>query len=83
MINVSNSFHSAAFGQIINPIVRLYISFDKQLSEGGLFTLDESALDGPDLLKFAASNADTQSWDFYDYKDITDRLVSVSWDLVG
>lgn len=80
MINVSNSFHSAAFGQIINPIVRLYISFDKQLSEGGLFTLDESALDGPDLLKFAASNADTQSWDFYDYKDITDRLVSVSWE---
>lgn len=80
MINVSDSFHSAAFGQIINPILRLYISFDKTLQEGKFFTLNESQLDGPDLLKFAASDADAQSWDFYKYVDYTDRLVSMTWE---
>lgn len=80
MIEVTDNFHKAAFGQIINPIVRLYVSFDKQLNGGGFFTLDESVLDGSDILKFAASDADTQSWDFYDYKDYSDRLVSASWE---
>lgn len=80
MIGVSDGFHSAAFGQIIKPILRLYISFDKQISEGDFFTLGESELDGPDILKFSASDADTQSWDFYNYIDYSDRLVSVSWE---
>ena len=61
MIEVTDNFHKAAFGQIINPIVRLYVSFDKQLNDGGFFTLDESVLDGSDILKFAASDADTQA----------------------
>lgn len=80
MIGVSDNFHKAAFGQIIMPIVALYVSFDKQLKEGGFFTLNQSQLNGPDLLRFAASDADTQSWDFYDYKDFSDRLVSVNWE---
>lgn len=80
MIPVSSSFHSAAFGQIIQPILKLYISFDKKLDEGKFFTLDSSKLNGPDLLKFAASNADTQSWDFYNYSDYSDRLVAISWE---
>lgn len=80
MINVSDNFHKAAFGQIIQPIVKLYVSFDKKLNEGGFFTLDQSELNGPDLLKFEASDADTQSWDFYDYVDYSDRLVNVSWE---
>lgn len=80
MINVSDNFHNAAFGQVIKPIVALYVSFDKQLADGGFFTLDESVLDGPDLLKFAGTDAAAQSWDFYDYHDYTDRLVSVSWE---
>lgn len=80
MIGVSDNFHKAAFGQIIKPVVAIYVSFDKQLKEGGFFTLGQSQLNGSDLLKFAASNADTQSWDFYDYKDFSDRLVSVNWE---
>lgn len=80
MIGVSDSFNSAAFGQIIQPVVRLYISFEKQLNEGEFFTLGQSELDGPDLLKFAATDADTQSWDFYDYNDYSDRLVAISWE---
>lgn len=80
MINVSDNFHKAAFGQIINPILKLYVSFDKTLSSGNFFTLNQSQLNGPDILKFAASNADTQSWDFYNYVDYSDRLVSVNWE---
>lgn len=80
MIGVSDNFHSAAFGQIIQPVLKLYVSFSKQLKEGGFFTLGQSQLDGPDLLKFAASDADTQSWDFYNFADYSDRLVSVSWE---
>ncbi len=80
MIGVSDNFHSAAFGQIIQPVLKLYVSFSKQLKEGGFFTLGRSQLNGPDLLKFAASDADTQSWDFYNFTDYSDRLVSVSWE---
>lgn len=80
MIGVSDNFHKAAFGQIIQPVVKLYVSFDKQLDEGGFFTLDQSDLNGPDILKFAATDADTQSWDFYNYSDYSDRLIGVSWE---
>lgn len=80
MIGVSEGFHQAAAGQVINPIVRLYVSFDKEMVEGNFFTLDQSELDGPDILKFAASDADTQGWDFYDYKDYSDRVVDVNWE---
>lgn len=80
MINVSENFHKLAFGQIIAVAIRVSISFGKNLREGGFFTLDRSQLNGSDILKFAASNADTQGWDFYDYNDYSDRLVSCSWE---
>lgn len=80
MINVSEQFHKLAFGQIISVAMRLSISFGKNLRGGGFFTLNQSQLNGSDILKFAASNADTQGWDFYDYSDYSDRLVSCSWE---
>lgn len=80
MINVSEQFHKLAFGQIISVAMRLSISFGKNLRQGGFFTLDHSQLNGSDLLKFAASNVDTQGWDFYDFYDYSDRLVSCSWE---
>lgn len=80
MISVSDNFHRAAFNQIIQPIVGLYISFDKNLQEGKFFTLDQSILNGYDLLRFAGSDADTQSWNFYDYRDYSDRIVSIGWE---
>lgn len=80
MIGVSEGFHEAAFGQVICPTIRLAASFDKELLDGGLFTLDQSALDGPDLLSFAANDAATQAWDYYNYKDYSDRLVAASWE---
>jgi len=79
MIGVSDSFHSKAFGQIIAPIVRLYVSFDKTLNTGSFFTLDTSELSGADILKSGEIDVPSQDWDFYDYKDFSDRLVSVNW----
>lgn len=80
MIGVSDDFHKAAFGQIIRPEIRLSMSFNKNLREGTFFTLNKSKLDGSDLLKFKASDADTQSWNFYDYVDYSDRIVSCEWE---
>lgn len=80
MINVSDNFHKAAFGQIINPVIRLYVSFDKTLRNGNFFTLGQSQLNGPDLLKFGATNSGTQGWDFYDFVDYSDRLVAAGWE---
>lgn len=80
MINVSDAFHTAAFGQVINPLVKLYVSFDKELLMGQFFTLDKSQLDGPDILKSSTTDMPAQNWDFYKYRDFTDRLVSVNWE---
>lgn len=80
MINVSSAFHAAAFGQIINPLVKLYVSFGKELMMGEFFTLDKSMLGGPDLLKSSTTDVPAQNWDFYKYSDFTDRLVSVNWE---
>lgn len=80
MINVEQSFHDAAFGQIINPIVRLYISFEKQLQLGQFFQLNKSQLNGVDILKASSIDTPSQNWDFYNYYDFTDRLVSATWE---
>ena len=80
MISVGDKFHQAAFGQIINPIVKLYIAFDKQIKLGSFFTLNKSELNGSDLLKAASIDTPAQNWDFYDYIDYTDRLVSIGWE---
>lgn len=79
MIDVSQIFHDRAFGQVINPIVRLYVSFDKNLNLGSFFTLNQSELNGDDILKSGSNDATPQNWDFYDYDDYTDRLTSMTW----
>ena len=80
MITVPSSFHKAAFGQVIMPIVRMYVSFDKELQISDFFTLDKSHLNGPDLLKSSAVDNPAQNWDFYLYKDYSDRLVNANWE---
>lgn len=80
MISTDDRFHQAAFGQIISPLVKLYMAFDKQIDMGSFFVLDKSELDGPDLVKAAAIDTPAQNWDFYKYSDFTDRLVSVGWE---
>lgn len=78
MISVSDKFHELARGQIIQPIVAPYISYDKSYNPAiGFFTLDESILDGPDLLATTETNP-LQIWDLYNYQDYSDRLVELN-----
>lgn len=79
MIAASDAFHAEAVGQIINPVARYHVSFDKETSaDTTYFTLNQSVLDGPDLLATADDNP-IQLWDTYDYKDYSDRLVKLEW----
>lgn len=80
MITTSDLYHKLAFGQVINPLVWLYISFDKELDLGSFFTLNQSKLNGSDILKATSSDVAAQDWDFYQYKEYTDRVVSVNWE---
>ena len=78
MIDVDNKFHEAARGQVITPTVAPYISFTKELDPSvGIFTLDQSVLDGPDILALREPNV-LQIWDLYKYLDYSDRLVKIS-----
>lgn len=77
MISVPERFTQIAEGSVRPLDWRLDISFTRQLSPDiQWFTLDQSLLDGGDLL----SLSDTQSiqpWDSYDYEDYSSKLISV------
>lgn len=62
----------------IQPVTwKLRISFDKQITPDiGFFTLDESQLDGGDLLAPDDSLV-AQPWDSYDWKAYDDRVISM------
>lgn len=56
------------------------ISFDKAYDDNvTFFTLNQSQLNGGDLLAPSDDNV-IQAWDFYDYKNYTDRVTHMSWD---
>lgn len=77
MISVSDGFHKAARGQVIQPIVAPYISFAKDYNPNiRFFTLDQSVLDGPDILATEETNP-LQIWDLYNYLNYSDRLVQL------
>lgn len=58
----------------------LRISFDKSYDDDvTFFTLDQSVLDGIDLLAAEDDNP-LQAWDFYKYLDYSDRIVQMSWE---
>lgn len=55
------------------------ISFTKEFDDDvTFFTLNQSALNGVDLLATPEDNP-LQAWDYYKYEDYTDRLVMMSW----
>jgi len=80
MITVTNGFHARAQGQVINPVARASVSFEKNFEEStGYFTLGVSQLDGTDVLGLDDMQP-IQQWDKYDYVDYSDRLVSLDVD---
>lgn len=79
MISVSEVFHKMAFGQIIKPLIRLYVSFNKEIEVGQFFLLNQSQMNGQDILKGSKEDIPAQDWDFYKFSDYTDRVTSANW----
>lgn len=76
MINTSQRFTDLANGAVRPLDWKLNISFTRQLSPDiAWFTLDQSKLDGGDLLSLSDTQA-IQPWDAYDYKDYSSKLIS-------
>lgn len=76
---VPTIFNDYAQGDIRPHSWGIRISFDKVIdSSVTWFVLDQSLLDGPDLLQGNTDNP-LQAWDLYEYKDYSDRIVSQSW----
>lgn len=73
----------AQFNQLANGDIRpiswgARISFTKEFDdEVTFFTLNQSLLNGTDILAPADDNA-IQAWDFYEYSDFTERLIYMS-----
>lgn len=80
MISVNNDFHKVANGQIIPLEAGLYVSFTKDIDDTlGWFVLDSSELDR-DMLALDDKYTPMQKWDYYEYIDFTDRLVSLDYE---
>lgn len=78
MNTVSERFHELASGSVRPLDWEVGISWSKARNTStNWFTLDQSALNGSDLLSDSASNP-IQKWDFYDYKNSRDRVLEMS-----
>jgi hypothetical protein len=79
MQTVPTQFNTLAQADVRPNAWGIRISFDKAYDDDvTLFTLDQSQLDGPDLLATSEDNP-LQAWDFYLYADYSDRIVQMSW----
>jgi len=73
-------FNQYAQGNVRPNAWGLRVSFDKTFDPSvTFFTLNTSVLDGVDVLGPSDDNP-IQAWDYYLYKDYSDRIVSMSWD---
>lgn len=79
MQTVSDLFNQRADGQMRPIGYSVLASFTRELvTDPNFFTVGESAVGGTDII---ANDDDTvlQLWDFYQYDDYTERLVSMEW----
>ncbi|HYH16808.1 MAG TPA: hypothetical protein VD794_16365 [Flavisolibacter sp.] len=79
MQTVSNSFTELATGHVRPISHALNISFQKNFdSDINFFTLDQSVLNGADILASAETDVISE-WDKYDYAPYADRVTSIEW----
>ncbi len=79
MINVSDRFHQLAAAPVRPLDWDIAISFTKQRNTNvNWFTLDQSTLDGGDLVASDTTNP-IQLWDSYEYLFLKERLISLSF----
>lgn len=79
MITTTPTFTQVANGTIRPIAQKTLISFTKQRAQNmGWFILDQSQLDGADIL---ATNPDDaiQPWDAYEWGDFSDDLIQLDW----
>lgn len=75
MQTVSPQFNQNANGDIRPLSWQVMISFTKEFDDTTtFFTLDESSLNGTDILAPSDDNT-IQAWDYYEYVDYTERLL--------
>lgn len=80
MQTVPSGFNALADGDVRPLSWGLFISFSKAYDDDiTFFTLDQSILDGPDILAPTEDNP-LQAWDFYEYIDYSDRVIYLSWE---
>ena len=76
---VSSKFNQFANGDVIPLSWGLRMSFDKTFNDTTkMFVLDQSLLDGTDLLGPSDNNI-LQEWDKYAYANFTDNVVMIEW----
>lgn len=79
MQTVSDLFTTLAESDIRPLSAKVRISFDKSYDDTTkFFTLNDSVLDGSDILKTLDNNP-IQAWDYYKYLDYSDRIISAEW----
>jgi hypothetical protein len=79
MQSVSPSFDSLSKGHVRPNSLDFRVSFDKVFDEDvTFFTLDQSVLDGIDLLAPVDSNI-LSEWDKYQYTPYSERVVAAEW----
>lgn len=79
MLSRSAQFDTVANGQMRRLSWVFKASFDKAFdSNVEFFTLDQSLLDGIDVLAPSDDNV-IQEWDKYDYDDYSNRIISMEW----
>jgi hypothetical protein len=77
MQTTTSRFRQLAAGNVRPLSWGLKASFDKTFDAGiTFFTLDQSLLDGPDILAPSGDNP-LQQWDKYSYLDYSDRAISI------
>jgi len=78
MQTVTDRFHELARGSVVPLSWAANISFTKQRRDDvQWFTLDQSALDGVDMLATLDDNP-TQVWDAYEWMAVSDRLIEMA-----
>lgn len=77
---VPQQFIDMARGDVRSHSWGCRISFTKAYDDDiTFFTLNQSLLNSGDILGTTGDNV-LNAWDYYDYKDYTDRIVYMSWD---
>lgn len=80
MQTTSNKFKQVVDSPVIPKDWNVSIAFDKTLDDNaGWFTLDDSLLNGSDILMPSDDNP-LQEWFKYPYESVKDRVISIEWE---